>query len=139
MNQACEARRHLGCAGLARDRHAAAAARRPVPPVTTSRMNSPDRGRRFRTQHLLRLDRRDRCSRRSPSGPAAIVPPFATVAATRAIWNGEATTCPCPYADCGSDFLSCSGLFGAATAMPSRFAVSSNACAPTLYVPSCAK
>ena len=28
--------------------------------------------------------------------PAGIWPALATVAATRAIWNGDATTCPCP-------------------------------------------
>src|ERR1039458_7484604 len=34
--------------------------------------------------------------------PCGMAPPLATVAATRAIWNGDATTCPCPYEDCGS-------------------------------------
>ena len=67
--------------------------------------------------------------------PCGIIPPFATVAATRAIWNGDATTCPWPYDDCGSDFFSCAAVFGDAAAMPSRFAVSNSGSAPDIVRP----
>src|ERR1017187_6526041 len=71
--------------------------------------------------------------------PCGIAPPFATVAATRASWNGEATTCPWPYDDCGSDFFNCAAVLGDADAIPSRLAVAHSGSAPTSYVPNCAK
>ena len=71
--------------------------------------------------------------------PCGIAPPLATVAATRAIWNGDATTSPCPYADCDSAFFNSAAVSGDDAAIPSSVAVSCSASAPTSYVPNCAK
>src|SRR5579872_3062103 len=131
MNQACEgAFTSSAVPVLPATATPAAAARRPVPVVTTPRINLANvcaaSGGRTVSAAEVRVLVSSVIQR-----PCGITPPFATVAATRAIWNGDATTCPCPYEDCGNDFFNCAAVFGEAVAMPSRFAVSHKGCAST--------
>src|ERR1051325_7464972 len=130
MNQACEGASASSAVPVLPATGTLADARRPVPEVTTSRMNRPS----VRAASTLRTDSGTEVRALVSSviqRPCGMEPPFATVAATRAIWNGEATTCPCPYEDCGSDFFNCAAVFGDAEAMPSRFAVAHSGSAPT--------
>src|ERR1022692_2381640 len=107
-----------------------AVARRPVPWVTTARMNCPSvlaaSGVITASGTVVRALVSSVIQR-----PSGIAPPLATVAATRASWNGEATTCPWPYEDCGSDFFNCAAVLGDADAIPSRLAVAHSGSAPT--------
>src|SRR5262245_40493733 len=82
----------------------AAAALLPVPRVTTSRMYLPSVFAASALSTTAAGDWRALFSSMSQR-PWGMEPAFATVAATRAIWNGDATTSPCPYADCPSDFF----------------------------------
>src|ERR1035438_5338006 len=133
MNQACEgASASSAVPVLPAIGTPDAAARRPVPETTASRMN------RARVP-AAEGSKTGRCSAVRTlfssviQRPCGMAPPLATVAATRASWNGDATTCPCPYDDCGSDLRNCAAVPGEATAMPSRLAASSSASAPTSY------
>ena len=126
-------------AGLAGDRHARRAARRPVPRVTTSRMKRAQRGaphpaadhgrRRLRAALVSSVTQR-------PCGIGAAVGDRGRHARHL---ERRRHHLPLPVRRLRQRLLQSAAVLGEAAAMPSRFAVSSSASAPTLYVPSCAK
>ena len=76
-------------------RHGESAARLPVPWVTTSRIKRPSVA--ATSGPITAWGAWVRSLLSSPTQrPCGIWPPLAMVAATRAIWKGDATTCPCP-------------------------------------------
>src|ERR1022692_4095143 len=116
MNQACEgASDNSAVPVLPAIGTLVVAAFRPVPCVTTSRMNFPRVAAAPADSTVCAAPLRALVSS-VIQRPCGIAPPLATVAATRAIWKGDATTCPCPYDDCGNDFFNWSAVLGDATA-----------------------
>ena len=95
MNQACDGASASSAVPVLPATATLAAPRRPVPEVTTSRMKRPSVAAASGGRTTAGGVTRPLFSSASQR-PCGMAPLLATVAATRAIWNGDATTSPCP-------------------------------------------